>query len=112
MELQISMIPSPLDPPLRSDDYQSNIRNLGRTLKEYGLEVREVRAESGEWSVKLDGALGPVLGVPLGFWLQGRHGRAVRLTIGDVEADVLTADQLERAIHIARLYHEGSEKES
>jgi len=120
MELQISMIPSPEDPPCRSDDYQSELRNLGLTLRADGLELREVgprsvRAEcaplSGEWRVQLGAALGPILGVPVGSWLQARRGRTVRLTIGEMEADVRTADELESVIKIAKFYQEVAENE-
>ena len=108
MELQISMIPSPEDPPWRSDDYQSGLRNLGLTLRADGLEI----PISGEWRVKLSATLGPILGVPVGSWLQARRGRTVRLTIGEVEADVRTADELVNAIKIAKFYQEAVENES
>ena len=122
MDLQISMIPSPDDPPCRSHDYQSELRNLGLALKADGLELRDVgprsvRAEcapalSGEWKVQLGSMLGPILGAPVGSWLQARRGRTVRLTIGEMEADVRTADELESVIKIATFYKEAAENES
>src|SRR5215469_14018593 len=79
MELQISMIPSPEDPPWRSDDYQSELRNLGLTLKADGLEIRDVGTQpsragsppplSGEWRVKFESGLAPILQTPVGSWL-------------------------------------------
>jgi len=122
MELQISMIPSPEDPPWRSDDYQSELRSLGLTLRADGLELHDVGshpvregctpAMSGAWRVKLGAALGPTLEAPVGSWLQARRGRTVRLTVGEIEADVRTADELLCVINTARFYQEVAESES
>ena len=122
MELQINMIPSPEDPPWMSDPYQSDLRKLGLTLRADGLEIREVgsppvragcpSALSGEWRVALGAAIGPILKAPIGSWLQARHGRTVHLTIGEIEADVRTADELVSVIKIATCYQEVSENES
>jgi hypothetical protein len=122
MELQISMIPSPEDPPWMSDAYQSDLRNLGQTLRANGLEIREVGchsvragcapAISGEWRVKLGATVDHILGVPVGSWLQARHGRTVHLTIGEIEADVRTADEFVKVIKIAKCYQAVAENEA
>jgi len=122
MELLISMIPSRDDPPWKSDDYQSELRNLGLSLRANGLEIRDVGSHavgagcgpeiSGEWRVKLDATVGPILGAPIGSWLQARRGRTVRLTIGEIEADVRTVDELVSVVKIARSYEEVAESES
>ena len=122
MELQISMIPSPEDPPWRSSDYQSELRNLGLSLKADGLEIRDVstlpaRAGSpppllGEWRVKFDASLAPILQTPVGAWLQARRGRTARLRIGEIEADVRTIEELVRVIRVAKCYQEVTENES
>lgn len=122
MELQISMIPSPEDPPWRSDDYQSELRNLGLALKADGLEIHEVGSHSvrskgslpisGEWKVEMGAALEPILKAPVGSWLQGRRGRTARLRIGEIEADVRTVEELVRVIKIAKCYQEVAESES
>ena len=121
MELQISMIPSPEDPPWRSDDYQSELRNLGQALKADGLEIHEVGSHpvvpggtppsSGEWKVELDAMLEPTLKAPVGSWLQARRGRTARLRIGEIEADVRTVEELARVIKIAKCYQEVTENE-
>lgn len=122
MELQISMIPSPEDPPWTSDAYQSDLRNLGQTLRGDGLEIREVPchssregcgpALSGEWRVKLGAMVGQILGAPVGSWLEARHGRTVHLTIGEIEADVRTADEFVKVIKIANCYQDVAESEA
>ena len=122
MELQISMIPSPEDPPWRSDDYQSELRNLGRTLKADGLEIQEVGSHpvhpgdpppiSGEWRVKLGSTLEPALRAPVGSWLQARRGRTAILRIGEIEADIRTVEELGRVLKIAKCYQEVTESES
>ena len=121
MELRISMIPSPKDPPWISEDYQSDLRNLGLSLRADGLEIDDVGprpiktgslcAITGEWRVKLCNTLGPVLGAPVGSWLQARHGRTVHLTIGKVEVDVRTAEELLCAIKIAGLYEQSADSD-
>jgi hypothetical protein len=122
MELLISMIPSPKDPPWMSDAYQSDLRNLGRTLRADGLEIRDVGAHptrtggtpaiSGEWRVQLAATLGQILGAPVGSWLQARDGRTVHLTIGEIETDVRTADELLCVLKIAKLYQDAAENDS
>ena len=118
MELQICMIPSPEDPPLRSDDYQSALRSLGMVLRSDGLDIHDVGARqssaamSGEWRVDLDAAVAPVLQAPLGLWLQARRGRAARLRIGEIEADVRTIDELVRVIRIAKCYQDVVESDA
>jgi hypothetical protein len=122
MKVQISMIPSPEDPPWRSADYQSELRNLGLALKADGLEIHEVGSNSvhsagslpisGEWKVELGAALEPILKTPVGSWLQGRRGRTARLRIGEIEADVRTVEELVRVIKIAKCYQEVTESES
>jgi hypothetical protein len=122
MELQISMIPSPEDPPWRSDDYQSELRKLGLALRGDGLEIHEVGSHpvrsgetsplSGEWRFKLGATLEPILKAPVGSWLQARRGRTARLRIGEIEADVRTAEELTRVIKIANCYQQVAEDES
>ena len=111
MELHISMIPSPKDPSWMSDDYQASLRQLGSTLKADGLEGCPP-CVSGEWRVELGAAIAPKLVPPVGSWLQARQGRTVRLTIGEIEADVRTADELVSVINIAKFHQERREKES
>jgi hypothetical protein len=122
MELQISMIPSPEDPPMKSDDYQSELRKLGLALRDDGLEIHEVGSHpvrggetptiSGEWRVKLGATLEPILKAPVGSWLQARRGRTARLRIGEIEADVRTAEEFARVIKIAKCYQDVTENES
>jgi len=122
MELHISMIPSPEDPPWRSDDYQSSLRGLELAFRADGLDIHESErssviaecgtAMSGEWMIRLDAMPHSVLEAVVGSWLQARRGRAVCLTIGEIEADVLTVAEFIDAIKCARLYQEMSESDS
>jgi hypothetical protein len=119
MELLISMIPSPEDPPWMSDAYQADLRNLGLMLSADGLDINDVAshsgcppAMSGEWRVTLGATLGPKLGAPVGSWLQARRGRIVHVTIGMVEVDVRTVDELVSVIKIANCYQKIAEDES
>ena len=116
MELQISMIPSPEDPPLRSDDYQSELRDFGSTLRAKGLDIHDVGVHGvregcpppilGEWRIKLGATVAPILGTPVGSWLQARHGRTARLKIGEIEADIRTVEELVTVIQIANCYQD------
>ena len=102
-----------------SESYQADLRNLGSTLKSEGLEIRDVASRvgcppaiSGEWRVALGATLGSTLGAPVGSWLQARHGRIVHVTIGMVEVDVRTVDELVSVIKIANCYQKIAEDES
>ena len=57
-------------------------------------------------------ALEPILKAPVGSWLQARRGRTARLRIGEIEADVRTAEDLARVIKIATCYQNVTENES
>lgn len=119
MELQISMIPSPEDASWRSNDYQSELRDLGSTLRAGGLEIHDLSCHPaskqatspvyGEWSVPLCASLAPILETPVGSWLQAKRGRTVRMKIGEIEADVRTVAELIKVIGIAKFYQEASE---
>jgi hypothetical protein len=52
-------------------------------------------AESGEFVVTLAPILPPAFGTELGAWLQGRHGRKVRVKFNDIEIEAQTPEQVE-----------------
>jgi len=122
MELHLSMIPSSEDPPWRSDGYQSSLRRLELAFKTDDLDIHERERPfaitecgapmSGEWVIRLDAMQHSILVAVVGSWLQERQGRAVCLTIGEIEADVLTVAEFIDAIKCARLYQEMSEGDS
>ena len=118
MELQISLIPSPEDSPCKSEGYQSELRILRQTFRADGLEIHDVAAREGNspltgaWRVQLCAMLGPILETPIGSWLQARRGRTVRLTLGEIEADVRTVEELANVIKIAKYYQQVVENES
>ena len=122
MELQITMIPSPEDMPWKSDPYQSELRNLGLTLRADGLDIHDIAPRavsagtphpiSGDWSINLGATLEPTLKAPLGTWLQARRGRTVRLKIGAIEADIRTIEELSDVIRVAHCYQKVAESES
>ena len=62
--------------------------------------------------MRLGGAIGAILGAPVESWLQARPGRTVHLTIGEIEADVRTADELVSVIKIANCYQDAAEQSS
>lgn len=122
MELQICMIPSPEDPPLGSTEYQLELRALGLTLKQSGLDVRDsgsrrlyVECQApmlGEWWVKLGPQAAALLSATVHSWLEARRGRTARLKIGEVEADVRTVEELAAVIQVANRYQSISEMDS
>lgn len=122
MELQISMIPSPEDPPLGSAEYQSELRMLGLGLKQSGLEIRDsstrrLDVESqlpmiGEWWIKVEPQAAALLGTTVFSWLQARRGRTARLKIGEVEVDVRTVEELAAVIQVANRYQTICEMDS
>jgi hypothetical protein len=52
-------------------------------------------AEVGEFIIRLAPILSPTFGKEIGAWLQGRHGRKVRVKFDDVEIEAHTPEQVE-----------------
>lgn len=110
-ELQLTLIPAPDDPRLKSSAYQAELRQLEQDLQSKGIqasalfEVREAWTPVpmpapylGDFFIKLTTAIGPVLGAVVGAWLHARYGRKVRLKIGDIEAEAQTAEEVEKLL--------------
>jgi len=52
-------------------------------------------AETGEFIITLAPRLDRVFGLELGAWLQGRHGRKVRVKFDDAEIEAQSPEQVE-----------------
>ena len=122
MEIHLSLIPAFgerfLDP-----EYQEQVRDLVQALERRGMEVRpysQFLPDStfspdpatlllGDFLIRvLQSMASPSLGGFVGTWLQAKHGRKVRVRIGDVEAEVQTADEFETLLAKAEENQENS----
>jgi hypothetical protein len=116
-ELDLTLIPAPNDPPIRSPDYQAELRQFEQGLHSNGLEVSstiELREAwipelisppyLGDFTIKLAAIFGPILGTAIGAWLQARIGRRVRLRVGPdgFEAEARTIEEVERLLERAK----------
>lgn len=123
-ELDLTFIPAPDDPPLKSSAYQSELQRFEQDLNSNGLEVSytmEVRESwtpepilapyLGDFAIKLINS--PIVGVlvgAVGAWLHARAGRKVRLKIGEIEAEAQTMEQVERLLARGFEIQQGSQR--
>src|ERR1035437_4107172 len=100
---EIALIPASDDLPLKSPDYQAELRQFKESLDADGLEVSfafEVRESwrpdtlgfivptyIGDFTIALASKVGPPLIAGIAGWLHGRAGRKVHLKVGDIEVD-------------------------
>ena len=125
-ELTITLLPALDDGPLRSKDYQRELRHFEESLVAQGLEVGvsiEIRESGvpntlavvippylGDFTIKLVATVGPALGTLIGAWLHARYGRKVRLKIGDIEAEAQNVEQVEKLLRQADQFQQRSQQ--
>ena len=113
-EIILTLIPAPHDPPLKTPEYQAELRQFKESLNNHGLEVSftfEVRESLrpdalgfilptylGDFAVKLAGQIGPPLIAGVAGYFHGRSGRKVRLKVGDIEVEAPTMKEVERLL--------------
>jgi len=124
-ELTITLLPARDDAALRSADYQRELHRFEESLTAQGLQVgvsielRESGAPNplalvlphylGDFTIKLVATVGPPLGALIGAWLHARHGRKVRLKIGDIEAEAQSIDEVEKLLQQAERFQQRSQ---
>ena len=107
-DLEITLIRSPDDPSLDSEQYQAALRDFDSALQSHGLNPSsrvlliesagiDVAPHLGVFAVNLKDAL-PVIGSVLTGWFAGRFGRKVRVKVGDIEVETSTVADAERLI--------------
>jgi len=91
-----SLLPALDDPPIVGGEHQSLFAKFRRYLQLQGVEASmpmfyqdDDAAEGyvGEFILPLAQAIRPPLGIVLSAWLDQRSGRAVRLSVGEGEAE-------------------------
>ena len=110
LEIEIRLNPGDSDAELRSKFYQNEIAAIVAELNERGIltHARSYSEKSasgatwllGEFIVPLMAA-SSALWVLLGRWLQAKHGRKIRLKIGDIEAEATSVDDIRKLMEIA-----------
>ena len=105
----INLVASADDPSLSDQAYQLELRDFSSALREAGVtfsqramafdSAQAVGYPLGEYFLSLAGIAGPVLGVAVGAWLQGRAGRKVRLKVGDIEIEAASQEEVEALLN-------------
>ena len=121
-KIELTLIPAPDDPPLRSSEYQRGLRRFADALSAEGikfgfsLDLIEAATPTGEISPPV--FLGTftfakaLVTAVAGFvvaWLKGRSKRKVRLAIGSdgrVSAEAQTAEEVEKLLNKAVEYQQ------
>lgn len=114
MDLYMSLVRAPEDPPLEDAGYQRELDEVGNFTVRRGLTLYSAKGSNalggggigyGEFVVygvqigsKVIPALITVLSGALGAWLHARYGRKVRLKIGDIEAEAQTREEVEKLL--------------
>lgn len=107
-KITLELIPASTDPPLRSSEYQADLRKFSDALQATHAKVsfrmfmqEAVGAQSfllGGFTIEDLKSVALVIGPIIGAWVQARYGRKVRLKIGDVEAEARTVTEVEELL--------------
>lgn len=99
---------APNDPEVRDPEYQRGLTAVGGALRDAGILYSQrnmtfdaVGAEGyaiGQYVITAAQIAGPIVGVAVGAWIQGRAGRKVRLKVGDIELEAHSPADIERLV--------------
>lgn len=113
---RVSLLPAPDDSPIISGGYQSMFGKFRRFLHTRGVEAStpmfyhdaDAAAEGyvGEFIVPLGQAIRPPLATVLSAWFEGRPGRAVRLNVGERQAEARSTEEAESFLRRAQRLRE------
>ena len=88
---------APNDPAVRDPEYQRGLSTVSGALRDAGILYSQrnmtfdaVGAEGyaiGQYVISVAQIAGPIVGVAVGAWIQGRAGRKVRLKFGEIELE-------------------------
>ena len=102
--LRLTLVRAPDDEASFSPGYQAELRQFYSLARAEGGKISAVtfttdRADGGdgfggEFMVPCTPVAGSTLTAATGAWLQGRAGRTLRLTMGDVEVEATSAGEL------------------
>lgn len=103
--ISIILIPSPDDPPKQSEEYQSGISALEKSMRSEEIAFTSSRylIEStsgggfalGEFLVAAK-SVAPLLSGLFGAWLRGKFGRRVKLKYKDLQIEATTVEDVEK----------------
>jgi hypothetical protein len=96
---------APNDPIVRDPEYQRGLAAVSGALRDAGILYSQrsmtfdaVGAEGyaiGQYVISVAQIAGPVVGVAVGAWIQGRAGRKVRLKIGEIELEAYSQEDMD-----------------
>lgn len=103
---RVSLLPGPDDPAIVGGAYQSTFGKFRRFLRIRGVEAStpmfyhdddtESGGYAGEFILPLGQAIRAPLATVLSAWLEARPERAVRLSVGEEEAEARSTEEAER----------------
>ncbi len=99
---------APSDLPVPDPEFQRELRAFSTTLHEAGIvySQRGIAFDGagvmgyplGQYFISLAQVAGPIVGVALGAWIQGRAGRKVRLKVGDIELEANSPAEIDHLV--------------
>ena len=118
--LRLILVRAPDDEASFSPGYQAELRQFYSLARAEGGKIVAVtfttdRADGGdgfvgEFMVPCTPVAGSTLTAATGAWLQGRAGRRLRLTMGDVEVEATSAGELYGLLNLTMAVTERHEK--
>ena len=118
--LRLTLVRAPDDEASFSPGYQRELRQFYNLARAEGGKIRAVTFTTdhadggdgfvGEFMVPCTPVAGSTLTAATGAWLQGRAGRTLRLTMGDVEVEATSAGELYGLLNLTMAVTERHEK--
>jgi hypothetical protein len=117
--LRLTLVRAPDDEASFSPGYQAELRQFYSLARAEGkisaVTFTTYRADGGngfvgEFMVPCTPVAGSTLTAATGAWLQGRAGRTLRLTMGDVEVEATSAGELYGLLNLTVAVSERHEK--
>jgi hypothetical protein len=111
-KIRLRLIPAPDDLPLSSREYQKELADFAKSLREQGIQFSDrafafdaldaAGGQSGEFTLVVTTIASFITGAAAvtGAWLHAKGGRKVHVKYGDVEADAPTVKELEKALRL------------
>lgn len=112
-EIEIRLKRAPDDPPENDASFQKELGIFRSALHSGGIRYSQramafdsataVGYPLAEFIIKeLGSAAIGVIGTAVGAWISGRHGRKMRLKVGDIEVEARTIEEVEQLLLRAR----------
>src|ERR1700731_3326889 len=110
-KLHLELLPTPDDAKVDSDEFQTELRGVSNSFRDQGIrffQLEQIFKAAGakgyplpEFLIRVDAPAIDALAAISGAWASQRHGRKVRLRVGDIEVEGETVEDIHRLLQMA-----------